>query len=89
MDSVAIIEAFKEELERAGLRPRDVSPLIGMSHTTIYRILSGRAPTSQLSLRAMQMFTKFLRWYNEAFNKDLVEDGISEYFEQWLLEVHL
>lgn len=88
MDAVEVITSFKKGLELAGLTPREVSPLVGMSHTTLYRIVSGRAPTSKLALRAMQMFTKFLSEFDPTPIPETIPDEaaeLEEKFEYWLI----
>lgn len=81
MQQDQIIEAFQAELRRAGVTPRDISSLIGVAHTTIYRVMAGRFTTSKQTLRSLQMITKFLRQYKK---DDL--NNIESAFEFWLIE---
>jgi len=87
MQSEQIIEEFKEALRRAELTPRDISPLIGLAHTSIYRAMAGREAVSKHMLCSFRFATKFLKWYvslKEELTAVSVKADLQDSFEQWL-----
>jgi predicted transcriptional regulator len=62
MDAVKIVDDFYKALRHAGLTPRDISPILGLHLSSLYRVLSGRTPTTVHTLRSLEMATVFLRW---------------------------
>jgi len=86
-----IIEEFKEALRRAELTPRDISPLIGLAHTSIYRAIAGREAVSKHMLCSFRFSIKFLRWYVErkeqiALSNPNVIMNLDSCFYNWLQE---
>ena len=93
MEAAQIVHEFKEALTHAGITPREVSKVTGMSFTTIYRIISDRHGTTQATLALLRMTTKWLRWYA---SRGILADSpdhrrrteqITLSFETWLAEV--
>jgi predicted transcriptional regulator len=81
VDASKIVETFYEALGHAGLTPRDISPVMGLHLSSLYRVLSGRTPTTMHTLRSLEMATVFLRWLRTC---GIVKDSPLEYFEQWV-----
>lgn len=84
---------FVEELNHAGLSPRDVSPHIGLHVSSLYRISTGRSVVNLHTTATLTMATKWLRWFR---SHDILADSpnpraraeqIALAFDTWLREV--
>jgi len=82
MQTEQVIEEFKEALRRAELTPRDISPLIGLAHTSIYRAMAGREAVSKHILCSFRILLKFLKWYTNQDHEP--EETLAGNFELWL-----
>lgn len=81
INSVEILDAFAKALSHAGMTPRDISPILGLHLSSLYRILAGRTATTNHTLRTLQMATVFLRW---AAKPDTLRDSPLALYLQWV-----
>lgn len=81
MDSIKVIDTFTKALSHAGITPRDISPVLGLHLSSLYRILAGRTPTSIHTLRSLEMATVFLRWIE---NCGIVGDSTLALYLRWI-----
>ncbi len=85
-----IIREVQGLITLAGVGPRDVAPMLGLSPSSMYRVLSGTAPTSSVTITAFRMYGKFLRLATSRCRvgdlptrKDRVK-ALHTIFERWL-----
>lgn len=93
LDGAQIVEDFRIAFTRAGITPREIAGLIGISHSTIYRIFNGRDATTSHMLGTLRMATKWLKWFAvhgilaDSPDPKARSEQIALSFKTWLNEV--
>lgn len=70
MDAITIIQEYEELIDRVGVSPHDISHLVGLHPSTLYRLVKGKERTSQSTLCSLALLNKWMRWTLPRIERD-------------------